>query len=356
MGNPSDTVDIRTLQIDATSHVNGAAIDAPLVRGLLEEQHPDLAGLELRRVRGGWDMQMWRLGTELAVRLPLTPSGPELLRNEQRWLPGLAARLPLPMPVPVRNGKPSCRFPRPWSVMTWVPGEPADGSPVADAHRLEAADSLAGFLRALHVTAPADAPVNPMRDVSLADATASFAEMRDRNLAQGTTSVVRGVGVDRVDALWADAASAPAWEGPPVWRHADLHPANVVVTDGRLSGIIDFGDLCVGDPAQDLAAAWTLLPSGPPGAEPATVARFFASYGERGEDGEEGEEGEEGQHGERGGADEADEATVRRAKGWALFRALMLLNIGHAGDKGLPGGKPTWGPAGRASLERVLTA
>ncbi|WP_189823896.1 aminoglycoside phosphotransferase family protein [Streptomyces finlayi] len=323
-------MDARTLRIDATSHLKGAAIDAPLVRGLLEEQHPDLAGLELSRVRGGWDMQMWRLGEELAVRLPLTPRGPELLRNELRWLPELAGRLPLPVSVPVRAGEPTERFPRPWSVTAWLPGEPADAAPVADEHRLEAADALAGFLRALHVPAPADAPGNPTREWTLAAASDSVADMVRKDLAEGDASAVRSVGVDRLNALWEDAVAAPAWEGPRVWRHTDLHPANVVVTDGRLSGVIDFGDLCAGDPAHDLAAAWNLLPSGPPGAQPATVARFFAGYGE------------------------VDEATVRRAKGFALTRALMLVGIGHAGDKGLPGGKPTWGPAGRASLERLL--
>ncbi|MFJ2738761.1 aminoglycoside phosphotransferase family protein [Streptomyces sp. NPDC087440] len=327
MSNVSDT---RTRRIDATSHLNGDAIDAPLVRGLLEEQHRDLAGLELHRVRGGWDMQMWRLGEELAVRLPLTPRGPELLRNELRWLPELAARLPLPVPVPVRDGEPTERFPRPWSVAAWVPGEPADAAPVADEHRLETADTLAGFLRALHVPAPADAPVNPMREVSLAQVSQGVARTLAEERAAGDGSAIRQVDVDRVRAVLEDAAAAPAWEGPRVWRHADLHPANAVVTDGRLSGVIDFGDVCAGDPAQDLAAAWTLLPAGPPGAEQATVARFFAAYGE------------------------VDEATVRRARGWALSRALMLIAIGHNGDKGLPGGKPTWGPVGRASLERVL--
>ncbi|GAA3491706.1 aminoglycoside phosphotransferase family protein [Streptomyces cremeus] len=327
MGSTHDT---RTPDIDATSHLNGDAIDAPLVRGLLEEQHPDLAGLELRRVQGGWDMQLWRLGDELAVRLPLTRRGPELLRNELRWLPELAGRLPLPTPVPVRTGVPTARFPRPWSVAAWVPGEPADSSPVTAGHRLEAADALAGFLRALHVPAPADAPVNPLREWSLAQVSDGFADTVNKDLAEGAASAVRSAGVERVRALWADAAAAPAWTGPALWRHTDLHPANIVVTGGRLTGIIDFGDLSTGDPAQDLAAVWTLLPSGPPGAAPATVARFLAGYGE------------------------VDEATLRRARGWALSRALMLIAVGHNGDKGLPGGKPTWGPAGRAALERVL--
>ncbi|MCK9922079.1 phosphotransferase [Frankia sp. AgPm24] len=105
--------------------------------------------------------------------------------------------------------------------------------------------------------------------------------------------------------------------------HGDLHPANVVVADGTLAGVVDFGDLCVGDPAWDLAAAWVLLPAGAAG-------RFFDRYAC------------------------ADEATIRRARGLALHRGLVLLRVGENGRRGVPGGKPTWGPAGQAALERVL--
>ena len=112
-------------------------------------------------------------------------------------------------------------------------------------------------------------------------------------------------------------------EGSPLWLHGDLHPANVVVSGGTLSGVIDFGELCAGDPAADLAAAWMLLPSG-------AAERFFAAYGM------------------------ADAAMIRRARGWAVLHGSSLIAIGRAGEEGLPGGKSTWGPAGRAALDRVL--
>ena len=131
-------------------------ITAELVRDLLREQHPDLAGLAIREVAGGWGNQMWRLGDELAVRMQRMDPTPDLQLKERRWLPVLAPRLPLPIPTPVRSGAPSARFPKLWTVMTWVPGEPLDhGSITRGDH---AADTLAGFLRALHVEAPADAP------------------------------------------------------------------------------------------------------------------------------------------------------------------------------------------------------
>jgi aminoglycoside phosphotransferase (APT) family kinase protein len=140
-------------------------IDEDLVRGLLRDQHPDLAGLELRQVEGGWDNQMWRLGEDLAVRIPRRPHGPSLLEQEYRLLPDLAPRLPLPVPVPVRLGEPSERFPATWLVISWVAGEPLDHAPIVrGAH---AAEKLAGFRAALHEEAPEDAPVNPLRSVPL---------------------------------------------------------------------------------------------------------------------------------------------------------------------------------------------
>lgn len=211
-------------------------ITADLVRNLLREQHPDLAGLAIREVAGGWGNQMWRLGDEMAVRMQRMDPTPELQLKERRWLPVLAPRLPLPVPVPVRSGEPSERFPRHWTVMTWVPGEPLDHATISrGAH---AAGALAGFLRALHVQAPAEAPVATDRGTHLANCADGF-EKFFRTVAPDDLAV----GIREV---WDDAVAAQAWEGPPVWVHGDLHPANVVVTDGTLSGIVDFGDLFEG--------------------------------------------------------------------------------------------------------------
>ncbi|WP_020494959.1 aminoglycoside phosphotransferase family protein [Sciscionella marina] len=284
-----------------------------LVRALVAEQHPDLAGLELREVAGGWDNQQWRLGADLAVRLPRTERAPYLLRIEQRWLPELARHLPLPTPAPVRVGEPSDLFEHTWTITRWVDGEPADRMPIT---RPGAADTLAEFLKALHREAPAQAPVNPTRSgpmVALQDGFESALELLAGETAGETAREV-----------WARAVAAPVWDRAPVWLHNDLHPANVIVRDGTLAGVIDFGDVGAGDPAVDLAAAWVLLPAG-------TAGRFFAAY------------------------PDADEATRTRARGWAVLRALLLIRIGINGRHGLPGGKPSWEPAGRAALERALT-
>jgi aminoglycoside phosphotransferase (APT) family kinase protein len=253
---------------------------------------------------------MWRLGEELAVRLPRTPRGPSLLRTELQWLPLLAPSLPLPVPVPVRAGEPSSRFPKTWLVVRWVDGEPADHAPISSP---QAADSLAEFLSALHRRAPGEAPVSPDR---------SFPLLRD-NIDKWLPVLASSDVAADAKRIWEQGVGAPAWEDEPVWIHGDLHPANVVVWDGTLSGVIDFGEMCAGDPATDLSAAWLLLPAG-------TARRFFDVYAT------------------------ADDATIRRARAWAVMRALNLIGIGQNGEQGLPGGKPTWLPAGRAALDRVL--
>lgn len=296
----------------------GTEITADLIRELLRDQHPDLADLPIRQVEGGWGNQMWRLGDELAVRIQHMANGPDQQLKERRWLPLLAPRLPLPIPVPVRSGAPSERSPKIWTVMTWVPGQPLDhGSITRGEH---AADTLAAFLRALHVAAPSDGPV---------DTAGHGAHPRDS--IDGFDYFFHSVDADAIGsdaadvrAVWLDAVGAASWEGPPVWVHGDLHPANVIVADGTLAGVVDFGEMFVGDPAVDLAAAWVLLPEG-------MAARFFAVYGD------------------------ASEATVRRARGLAALKSLFLMLMGQNGDRGLPGGKPAWGPAGRAAIDRILS-
>jgi aminoglycoside phosphotransferase (APT) family kinase protein len=174
-------------------------IDEELVRSLLQEQHPDLAGLVLSEVFAGWGNQMWRLGDELAVRLPRTACAPSDLLKEQEWLPVLAPRLPLPVPTLVRTGEPSARFPRPWTIVTWLPGDPGDRVRISRDHH--AADQLACFLRALHRDAPAEAPAHPHRGVPLRVVTQEF-ERKFQTVA--ATDVAAGV-----RAVWDEAVAAP---------------------------------------------------------------------------------------------------------------------------------------------------
>jgi aminoglycoside phosphotransferase (APT) family kinase protein len=173
-----------------------------------------------------------------------------LIEHEQRWLPQLAPILPLPTPVPVRFGEPQGNYPWGWSICHWIEGADALVAPPADAQ--EAAQCLAGFLAAMHVEAPRNAPVNHYRGVALGAREESF-----------LAAVPQVGGLLETRALldsWESTMEAPAWDGPDLWVHGDMHPLNLVVRDGHIAGVIDFGDLTSGDPASDLVVPWLLWP------------------------------------------------------------------------------------------------
>jgi aminoglycoside phosphotransferase (APT) family kinase protein len=290
-----------------------------LVRRLLVEQHPDLAHLDLRPVTTGWDNALLRLGDRLAVRIPRRASAAPLVEHEQRWLPQLAPRLGVDIPSPVRAGRPSPTFPWAWSVVPWFGGRVAASLPPAA--RRDLAVPLADVVVRLHVPAPADAPVNPVRGVPLRD---RDAVVRER-LASGVVPEP-----DRVTDLWDRALAAPPWDGPALWLHGDLHPANLLVDDDDgaghgLAAVLDFGDLTAGDPATDLATAWLTFD--------ATGRAAFRDRVARASGGPDGPGG-------------PDAATWRRARGWALVLATAML--AHSDDD------PVIAAIGRHALAEVL--
>jgi len=258
-------------------------IDERLVTALLAEQLPVLAALPVAIVGNGWDNTIARVGEEWMVRLPLRVASAPLIESEQRWLPLLAPSLPLVVPVHWFAGRASDMFPWAWSVCRWLPGQSAAVSPPADL--AEAARRLASFVAALHVPAPADAPLNEFRGVAL-HRRAAAVEQRAATLA----TMIDGAAVL---AVWADLSATRAWDGPALWLHGDLHPSNMLTLDGRLSAIIDFGDITSGDPATDLAVAWMLFP-------PAERELFRVAAA-------------------------IDDDTWRRAAGWALNLSLAYL-------------------------------
>ncbi|MGH3124730.1 MAG: aminoglycoside phosphotransferase family protein [Streptosporangiaceae bacterium] len=289
-------------------------VSADLVRRLLAGQHPDLARLPVEFLANGWDNELYRVGDGLVARLPRRALGAQIIKNEQRWLPGLAPRLPLPIPSPERTGVPACGYPYSWSVVPYLPGVPAAQASSFDP--AAAAAAVGGFLGALHAPAPADAPANPFRGVPLAERAGTFAA----NLARLTGQA----GHDRAERdtvlrIWDAALAAPGYDGPPVWLHGDLHPANVLVNDGQVSGVIDFGDITAGDPASDLSVAWMLLP-------PGGQAGFWSAC-----------------HATGCGASDALQA---RARGWALNFAIVFL--AHSQDN------PVLREVGRRTLRTVL--
>jgi aminoglycoside phosphotransferase (APT) family kinase protein len=260
-------------------------IDAALARRLLRAQHPDLAALALRRVGEGWDNVIYRLGADLALRLPRHAHGARLIAHEQRWLPELAPRLPLPVPAPVRVGTAQEGFAWTWSVTPWIAGRTADRAPPNP----DQAPRWAAFLKALHATPePGRAPPNMHRGGALAARDALFRERLAR-LDLDAGPILR---------RWERAcAAAPAAEA--VWLHGDLHGRNVLTHGGAFACVLDWGDICAGDPACDLVSVWTLF------ADAAARDRVFADYG-------------------------ADADLAHRAEGWAWNYVPMLLESGDA--------------------------
>jgi aminoglycoside phosphotransferase (APT) family kinase protein len=223
-------------------------IDEALVRALLQAQHPDLATLRLEPVENGWDNVMVRLGDELAVRLPRRKQSVALLVHEQQCLPGLAARLPLPIPVPVRSGLPGFGYPCPWTIVPWFHGRPANESPP----HINQAPIVAQFLRALHQDAPANAPENNYRGGPLNGRAEAVAERLNR------LKPVLGEIAPLIERAWCAGLGAPAAEKRS-WLHGDLHARNILVEAGRICAIIDWGDITSGDVATDLAGVWALF-------------------------------------------------------------------------------------------------
>lgn len=270
-------------------------IHEDLVRALVTSQAgsiADAATLPLVHVADGWDCSVWRLGSQLTVRLPRRAVAAPLVLHEQQVLAGIAERLEgsgVRVPAPVVDGRPEFGYPWSWSIVPWFAG--TSGLEVPRRERAGWAAPLARSLLALHAPAPEDHPVNPVRGVPL-ELRAEAVQSRLASLSGRTPDVA----LARASRLWDAALAAPPWEGPPVWIHGDLHPGNVVADGTDLVAIIDFGDVTAGDPAYDLAVAWLAFDS--PGR-----TRFMRTAGER-----------------------YDEADWTRAHGWAAAVTLILLD------------------------------
>ncbi|MDT0445715.1 aminoglycoside phosphotransferase family protein [Streptomyces johnsoniae] len=233
----------------------GQAIDDDLVRRLIAGQFPRWAGLAVARLpSGGTVNAMFRLGDDMVVRLPLTAGGAGDVSLERTWLPRLAPRLPTSVPEVLGGGRPAEGYPWPWSVYKWLAGENPVAGALSDPVAL--AGDLAAFVAAMRsITLPGAPQAHRGGPVASLDAATRTAIEELRGLPQ------EGVDCDAAAAVWAEALEAPGWNGPPVWLHADLMPGNLLVNGGRLTSVIDFGCLGVGDPACDLFPAWNLLPA-----------------------------------------------------------------------------------------------
>jgi aminoglycoside phosphotransferase (APT) family kinase protein len=257
-------------------HDDEVDTDAALVRLLLESQHPQWAALPIERVASsGTDNAMYRLGDELAVRLPRIHWAVANVAKEQQWLPELAPLLPLAVPVPVAAGQPQAEFPYPWSIVQWLPGELAALDRLHDP--VQAAVDLAHFVRTLQAIDAREGPQSRRgRPVRMADA----------GVRQGVAGLRGELDGDAVLAAWERVLAVPDYDGAPVWFHGDLSYLNLLARHGRLSAVIDWGTCGVGDPAIDTVIAWSLMP-------PDARDAYRAALG-------------------------VDDATWERGKGWVL--------------------------------------
>ncbi|MGI8407924.1 MAG: aminoglycoside phosphotransferase family protein, partial [Actinomycetota bacterium] len=224
-------------------HADELEIDEAMARRLLREQLPEWAELPLSRIQPeGTVNVVFRLGDDLSIRIPRHHGPEESGGKESAWLPRLAPRLPLEVPVPVAQGRPTDYYPWFWQVCSWVPGVTV---PIEDIDATQSARDLAAFIAALQLIEPDEAPRG--RGIPLAD--------RDKDM-QYWFALWKGD--PAVLTEWERALASPAWEGPPMWTHGDIDVRNWLVKDGRISGIIDWEMMGVGDPACDVMVAWKL--------------------------------------------------------------------------------------------------
>lgn len=296
-----------------------SGITASLVARLVAEQFPAWAHLPVTPVEhDGWDNVTFRLGTDLVARLPSADAYAAKVDKEHRWLPHLAAALPIRIPEPLAKGAPGCGFPRPWSVRRWLTGERADIVPLGDLARF--ATEITAFLAALHradtTAGPAPGPHNFHRGGSLS--------VYDAQAREALAALRGEIDLRQATGVW-EAALHATWRGVPVWVHGDLSASNLLVVDGRLAAVIDFGGCAVGDPACDLVMAWTFF-------EGESRAAFRAGIA-------------------------SDGATWARARGWALWKAAITLapsQQSHAVDPDTAALRQGWRGGARRVLSDVL--
>ena len=270
-------------------HADEVDVDVRLVRSLLAAQFPEWSHLPVEPVLPrGTDNALYRLGDEVVARLPRTPRTDTALQSERTWLPRLAPQLPLAVPAPLADGEPGEGYPFRWAVYSWLEGENATSDRIADETGLAA--DLAGLIAAVQridsAGGPEPGPWNVFRGEPIS--------RRDEAVRSSIAKLGDAVDGERVAEAWERDSSAPDWDRLPVWLHGDLDSRNLLARDGRLSGVVDWGCVAVGDPACDVMVAWKMLsPEG---------RRLFRN------------------------ALEVDEATWARARAWALSQALGALS------------------------------
>jgi aminoglycoside phosphotransferase (APT) family kinase protein len=275
------------VEVAAVLHANEVPSDEHLVRSLVAAQFPEWAELSVRRHPStGSDHVQYRLGDELVVRMPRKAGVDPQVDKEREWLPRLALHLPVAVPEPVAKGEPAAMYPFSWSVYRWIDAQDAPAEGLDDPALARDLGEFAAALRAVDaVDGPGAGRENFGRGGPLA--------WRDESTRMAIAEVADEVDVEAISAVWERALVAPVWAGEPAWVHGDLTPENILLREGRLAAVIDWGCLGLGDPAVDLMAAWSIV-----------VGDARQAFRE---------------------AAGVDDAMWDRARGWALSTALIAL-------------------------------
>lgn len=264
-------------------HADEFEIDIELVQGLLSKQFPSWAHLPLTSVPSiGTDNALYRLGDKMVVRLPRIEWAVDAIEKESAWLPKLAPFLPFSIPAPLGKGVPTEDYPWSWAVYRWLEGNNPIVGHIPDPDLLTS--DLVRFIQALHKIDVPNGPISN-RGVPL--------EQQDIETRKALQELEGTIDVQTIAAIWETALKAPAWSKPPVWVHGDLSPGNLLIQNGKLSAVIDFGMVGIGDPACDMIIAWNLLSGHMRNSFRSSLA--------------------------------VDDATWQRGRGWALSNALIAL-------------------------------
>ena len=280
-------------------------ITTQLVHTLLKTQHPDLAHLPLTYMSEGWDNIMFRLGDKMTVRLPRRQKAAHLLKNEQDWLPIITKDFLIPTPIPIRNGNPDHNYPWHWSVLPWLRGDTANRQQPDD----DQVEIFIACLKKLHQPAPENTPKNIFRGIPLMERRTDI-EKRLNNLKSKTNFITK-----EIEQIWQEAIHAPTSKERR-WIHGDMHTRNILVHEGKFSGIIDWGDMTAGDVANDLVPIWMLWEN------KSSRQRALDTYGVTPE-------------------------ILARAKGWVVYFAAVLLDSGLVDN-------PEHAEMGKVTLKRLV--
>lgn len=284
-------------------------IDDSLVRRLIKRQFPQWADLAIKPVEmSGWDNRTFHLGEQMSVRLPSDEEYAAQVAREQYWLPKLAPHLPLKIPVPIAMGKPDENYPWDWSIYKWLTGETAAHAHISNLQQF--ATTLGNFLSAFQRCDPTNGPVSGVHNFYRGGSLTNY----DIETRQAIEILGDRIDIKAAIAVWNTALDSE-WNQSPVWVHGDIAVGNLLVENGELTAVIDFGQLCIGDPACDLAIAWTFFNN-----ESRQAFRKALPL---------------------------DNATWERGRGWTLWKALIVY-------AGLCGTNPLETERSKQTIDEVL--